>query len=99
MKVPAKWTDDCQGKKDYDGNIVSVSTRYWPEKDFRPIGGLLVKPSAACAININFDEDDYLQLAHKEFEGESFDEIKEKVETWAQEQMDKVVAVLKAAYQ
>jgi hypothetical protein len=31
LKVPAKWTDDCQGKKDYDGDIVSISTRYWPE--------------------------------------------------------------------
>jgi hypothetical protein len=28
--VPARWTDDCQGKKDYDGTLVSLSTRYWP---------------------------------------------------------------------
>ena len=26
----AMWIDDCQGKKDYDGPILSVSTRYWP---------------------------------------------------------------------
>lgn len=25
-----QWTDDCQGKKDYDGNILAISTRYWP---------------------------------------------------------------------
>lgn len=30
MRVPAEWTDDCQGKKDYDGELVSLSTRYWP---------------------------------------------------------------------
>ena len=30
MNVPAKWTDDCQGKKDYDGKILCLSTRYWP---------------------------------------------------------------------
>ena len=24
------WTDDCQGKKDYDGRLVSISCRYWP---------------------------------------------------------------------
>ncbi len=28
--VPARWTDDCQGKKDYDGKLVTLSTRYWP---------------------------------------------------------------------
>ena len=26
----AEWTDDCQGKKDYDGPLLSISTRYWP---------------------------------------------------------------------
>ena len=30
MQPYAMWTDDCQGKKDYDGNMVSISTRYWP---------------------------------------------------------------------
>jgi len=30
LKLYAEWTDDCQGKKDYDGPIISVSTRYWP---------------------------------------------------------------------
>lgn len=31
MKAPAKWTDDCQGKKDYDGVVLRISTRYWPQ--------------------------------------------------------------------
>lgn len=26
----AEWTDDCQGKKDFDGSFLSISTRYWP---------------------------------------------------------------------
>lgn len=30
LTVPARWTNDCQGKKDFDGNLVVVSTRYWP---------------------------------------------------------------------
>lgn len=30
LLLAAKWTDDCQGKKDYDGRILSISTRYWP---------------------------------------------------------------------
>lgn len=25
------WTADCQGKMDYDGPIIDVSTRFWPE--------------------------------------------------------------------
>ena len=25
-----EWTDDCQGKKDYDGKLLDVSSRYWP---------------------------------------------------------------------
>ncbi len=28
--VVARWTDDCQGKKDFDGSVVELSTRYWP---------------------------------------------------------------------
>lgn len=30
LKPNVKWTNDCQGKKDYDGPLVSVSSRYWP---------------------------------------------------------------------
>lgn len=26
----AMWTPDCQGKQDFDGPIISVSTRYYP---------------------------------------------------------------------
>jgi len=26
----ATWTNDCQGKQDYDGRLLSISTRYWP---------------------------------------------------------------------
>jgi hypothetical protein len=29
-QIPAQWTDDCQGKKDFDGHLVSISSRYWP---------------------------------------------------------------------
>jgi hypothetical protein len=30
LKPYAQWTNDCQGKKDFDGPILSLSTRYWP---------------------------------------------------------------------
>lgn len=29
-EYPLAWRNDCQGKKDYDGRLVEVSTRYWP---------------------------------------------------------------------
>jgi hypothetical protein len=30
LKAYAYWTHDCQGKQDFDGPLLSVSTRYWP---------------------------------------------------------------------
>lgn len=30
MKPYAHWTNDCQGKQDFDGPLLSVSTRYYP---------------------------------------------------------------------
>lgn len=61
----AMWTDDCQGKKDYDGRLLSISTRYWPRGGgFHVLtGGQFlsseevspeVKPSAKAAIHFNF---------------------------------------------
>lgn len=29
-KINAIWTNDCQGKQDFDGPILVISTRYWP---------------------------------------------------------------------
>ncbi len=29
-EYPLAWRHDCQGKQDYDGRVVEVSTRYWP---------------------------------------------------------------------
>ena len=66
----ARWTDDCQGKKDYDGRLVSISTRYWPAgggfhvfvpgKGFQQSAALYpnIKPSATAAIHINCGQPD-----------------------------------------
>lgn len=65
-QLAAKWTNDCQGKKDYDGSIIRVSTRYWPRgggfdliagdsiegNDSRPN----IRPSACCSIVLCHDE-------------------------------------------
>jgi hypothetical protein len=64
MTPYAMWTDDCQGKKDFDGPIISISTRYWPGPEGG--GSMLVrtnpleistlpygpKPSAHAAIHL-----------------------------------------------
>lgn len=112
MKLEAEWTDDCQGKKNYDGNIVSISTRYWPrgggfllmtrtpghattfeDNDDRPE----IKPSAKSHVTIWHDGDS-TDLATKEFEGDTFEEVESQVESWAQEQFEKVVAAVKTVY-
>jgi hypothetical protein len=63
----AVWTDDCQGKKSFDGPLISISTRFWPGPeggaslvvDHAPgatrIGELPYgkKPSAHVAIQLN----------------------------------------------
>lgn len=65
----ARWTNDCQGKKDYDGNLVSISTRYWPRGGGFNIlrDGVFkstaetdpqIRPSAKTSIHINCNEPD-----------------------------------------
>ena len=31
VKTTAVWTNDCCGKKDFDGEMLTVSSRYWPK--------------------------------------------------------------------
>lgn len=108
LKLTAKWTDDCSGKKDYDGEIVGVSTRYWPRG-----GGFLVlrdgvfednstrpeiKPSAKCSITLRHGDDDYTHLLSQEYEGETFAEVAAQVERWAQAQFERVVAAVQREF-
>lgn len=45
----AMWTDDCQGKKDFDGPIISLSTRYWPGPEG---GGSMMVSNVAGKVTI-----------------------------------------------
>jgi len=99
--------NDCQGKKDYDGNILSISTRYWPAG-----GGLAViipgrglvenpfdcKPSARSSLILHYSDDEYITLTESEFEGETFEDVSKQVELWAQMQMNAVVELLKREF-
>lgn len=113
MKLNISWTDDCCGKKDYDGDIVAVSTRYWPRGgsvmvlDTSTRQGLQKfddgsKPSATSSIMLSNGycqhNDETEDLISKAFEGETFEDVAAQVETWAQEQMNRVVKALKAEF-
>ena len=114
MTLDAEWTDDCQGKKDYDAPIIEISTRYWPrgggfmlvrreegqpvkieENEARPE----VKPSANSTLIIRHSEGmGIAELAEQNFEADTYEEVAAQVETWAQQQMDRVVAALRREY-
>ncbi len=88
--LKAEWTLDCQGKQDYDGEIISISTRYWPSNYQSN-----KKVSAKCSLHLNFkDYPEYIELVSQEFEGDTEAEVKFKVEQFAQLQFDKVVGLL-----
>lgn len=97
LKLSAAWTNDCQGKKDYDGDILSISTRYWPE-NYQ--ANRMV--SAQSQLIVHHGEpgasEDYAVLAHVEFEAETFEFLAPQVEAWAQQQMDRAVAALVAEF-
>jgi hypothetical protein len=117
MKIDVQWTKDCQGKQDYDADILSISSRFYPRGggfhffDSRnPNAGLQgnearpeIKPSASSSLLLRYQEPDGsgedLTLAEAEFEAETEEEVKSQVEKWAQDQMDRVVTLLKNEFQ
>ncbi len=102
----ARWTDDCQGKKDFDGPCVVISSRYWPghwtifdsnhpEKGLHDVavGG----PSATSSLEIRHgDPEDQrrVTLASQDFNGPSEADVKAQVEAWAEEQFQRMVKIL-----
>jgi len=107
----ATWTDDCQGKKNYDGEILSISTRYWPaggsahvfdtarpDRGFQPQSVYTpdIKPSAKSTLLLTVKGHPLggIELASQDFEGETFEDVKQQVEAWAQEQMSRAADLL-----
>ncbi|MEY4299492.1 MAG: hypothetical protein RIR25_728 [Verrucomicrobiota bacterium] len=85
----AMWTPDCSGKQDFDGPLLSVSTRYWPDR------------TAVCFIALRLGPveqhdggGDYLVWRRQDFAGGTETEVKHQVEMWAKAQMAYVVALL-----
>lgn len=111
MKLNIAWTSDCQGKKDYDGDVVAISTRYWPGPvtvfdTSKPEKGLHEEPGgqprAHCSIVLLDGATDHEgtteTLAEMKFVGGSFREVSRQVEAWAQEQMDRIATALRAEF-
>lgn len=102
----AEWTLDCNGKQDYDANLVTLSSRYWPRGGgfftFDTSTGILGedrdrpenKPCASSTIYV-LDE----QYAHADFEGETEEEVKAQVEAWAAAQVESVKAAMRGIRQ
>jgi hypothetical protein len=91
-----EWTQDCQGKEDFDGPILRVSSRIYPRGgssdvwEFR--GGVLVGKSTTIdpsrqhirpsgVSHILFGGRD---IAKKDFEAETTEELKQQIEAWAE---------------
>lgn len=96
-RLGINWTDDCSGKKDYDGDLVSISTRYWPSS--YQTNGLC---SAHCSILLltrgSHESGHARTLAQKEFEGPTFVQVAAQAEVWALEQANKVATAMLAAF-
>jgi hypothetical protein len=111
VKPNIEWTPDCSGKWDYDGHIISISTRYWPAGGGFHVsnGGVFVdsaeifphiKPSAHARIVLRCaGYDESLDLIGKEFEAGTEAEVKAQVESWVQEQFERVAAAMQAEFQ
>ena len=96
----AKWTDDCQGKKDYDGRLISISCRYYPGPEGPHALPYGPTPSAHAAIHLDCGEPnaggygDYLTLTEKEFTGPDEADVKRQVEEWVKQKFDQISLLL-----
>lgn len=97
MKSEIEWTDDCSGKKDYDGDIVAVSTRYWPKR-YQDNGKVSATSSIMLSDGCPDHNGETEDLISKDFEGDTFAEVAIQVQGWVQEQMDRVEKALRAEF-
>lgn len=83
-KMTPQWTQDCNGKEDYDADPVSLDVRYYPPwKD--PAG----KPSVLASVYLGGEK-----LIDAELLGESEAEVKALAEKWAADQYARIRRVM-----
>lgn len=107
IEYQPEWLPDCQGKQDYDFDLVALSCRYyprgggfsifqpdiceWQDNEDRPE----IRPSAVASICIgDLANGPYETLASADFVGDTESDVKAKVEAWAREQMARVVKAM-----
>ncbi len=103
QKLRAYWTTDCQGKKDYDTEIISFSCRIYPP---RYNNDSLYSGSAHLYLrngngegffeDINnetreYREGDYFELASNDFESDSESGLKAQIENWCDEKYNVLI--------
>lgn len=103
-----EWTLDCQGKQDFDADLVRLSSRFYPRGGgfaiiTRNENGEVkiedndarpeVKPSAVSSIYFR-DK----QIAERWFDGVTEAEVKAQVEAWAREQIARLEDVVLIAF-
>jgi hypothetical protein len=108
VKLDARWTNDCGGKQDFDGPILSLSTRYWPGPEGG--SGMVVTadagrttiadlpygpwPSATAEILLHHGDEESITLREESFEAATEQEVKAMVEAWADSQFNDILAKL-----
>jgi len=98
-----EWTNDCQGKQDFDGEILTLSSRYWPQgggywafdqatgKEASNEDRPEILPSATSSILLLGEE-----IASQDFKANTEAEVKAQVEAWARGQIERVIRIMKA---
>ncbi len=105
-RLDANWTDDCQGKKNYDGQIISIQSRFWPTIDLTNPDVRRILPSAKAAICIHFKSkqksgemtENQIILIEREFEDQSEEVVKEQVEVFCEYEFMKIANILSKFY-
>lgn len=85
-----KWTNDCQGKMDYDGEVVSINTRLWPPN--YDANGRWTATSDVCTS-------DGAVVYRIDFSGATKAECQRAVEIWAGEAIKLIDTAARSLFQ
>jgi hypothetical protein len=99
VQPAARWTSDCGGKQDYDGPLLSISTRYWPawkSADNRPSAhaSIIVKHGL---VTEDDEWGDYSTLAEVDVQADAEAEVKAQVEAWVRTECARILTRLGVA--
>jgi len=104
-KLKAYWTTDCQGKKDYDTDILSFSCRMYPPRygnhKFHAICELTLRNGQGSGFFEEMKNErreficgNYFDLLKADFEGDTEQECKQKVEEWCNRVYNQTIRIL-----